>query len=300
MKLGMIGLNKNNGHPYSFSSIINGYDPYYLKKSGWDVIFNYLSKRSKKEFGIKDVNISHVWTQNLKTSNLLSKACFINNICADFTEMIGKVDGVIIARDDWKNHYKFSHEFLKKGIKVFIDKPLTLNKNELNFFTKYLRNNCLMSCSGLRYSTELKNLKKKIDPKSTRLIIANIHKDLEKYGVHMLEAIYGIGKGFNRSKLISKLPSRNKSFYIKLSSGVDVYLNCLGNVKKTINLKILTNKNNYDIDMFDNFGAFKETLINFVKFVKVNKHQFDPNETINIMNTLIKASKINDIKMHNI
>ena len=26
IKLGIIGFSKNNGHPYSFSAIINGYD----------------------------------------------------------------------------------------------------------------------------------------------------------------------------------------------------------------------------------------------------------------------------------
>ncbi len=34
MNLGIIGYNKNNGHPYSFSAIINGYDKNYLIKSG--------------------------------------------------------------------------------------------------------------------------------------------------------------------------------------------------------------------------------------------------------------------------
>ena len=39
---GIIGLSEGNGHPFSFSAIINGYDKIELKKSGWKVIYDYL------------------------------------------------------------------------------------------------------------------------------------------------------------------------------------------------------------------------------------------------------------------
>ena len=44
---GIIGLSANNGHPYSFSAILNGYDKIYFRQSGWDVILNYLEKEKK-------------------------------------------------------------------------------------------------------------------------------------------------------------------------------------------------------------------------------------------------------------
>lgn len=31
VKIGIIGINKSNGHPYSYSSIINGFNPIFLK-----------------------------------------------------------------------------------------------------------------------------------------------------------------------------------------------------------------------------------------------------------------------------
>ena len=45
--------------------------------------------------------------------------------------MLDEVDGIIIARDDWKSHLKISRYFLKNKKNVFIDKPLTLSKKEL-------------------------------------------------------------------------------------------------------------------------------------------------------------------------
>ena len=50
IKLGIIGFSKNNGHPYSFSAIINGYDKKYFKKVGYPQILNYLEKQKKKIF----------------------------------------------------------------------------------------------------------------------------------------------------------------------------------------------------------------------------------------------------------
>ena len=38
IKLGLIGLSEGNGHPYSFSAIINGYDKQAMQKSDWSVI----------------------------------------------------------------------------------------------------------------------------------------------------------------------------------------------------------------------------------------------------------------------
>ncbi|MFM9242221.1 Gfo/Idh/MocA family oxidoreductase, partial [Legionella pneumophila] len=73
----------------------------------------------------------------------------------DYEEMIGKIDLVFIARDDYQTHYKMAKPFLEHGIPVFIDKPLTLNIDELNYFEKYLNNGLLMSTSGMRYAQEL-------------------------------------------------------------------------------------------------------------------------------------------------
>ena len=47
MRVGMIGFSEGNGHPYSFSAIVNGYDKAAFDLSGWEVISGYLQKRKK-------------------------------------------------------------------------------------------------------------------------------------------------------------------------------------------------------------------------------------------------------------
>ena len=54
IKLGIIGLKDfDNGHPYSFAAIINGYDKKYFKKSKFKVILNYLKLKKKKILDLK-------------------------------------------------------------------------------------------------------------------------------------------------------------------------------------------------------------------------------------------------------
>ena len=49
--IGIIGVSEGNGHPFSYSSIINGYSPEGLAASGWPGIYEYVRRRHASEFG---------------------------------------------------------------------------------------------------------------------------------------------------------------------------------------------------------------------------------------------------------
>src|SRR6478609_392707 len=153
--LGIIGLSEGNGHPFSYSSIINGYSAEGLANSGWPGIYEYVRRRHASEFGIENWKITHAWTQDPESTKKLCAACRIPNSLADYRDMLDKVDAVIIARDDFENHFEMSREFLEHGLPVFIDKPLSVEVPELREFKPYLEKGQLMSCSGMRFSREL-------------------------------------------------------------------------------------------------------------------------------------------------
>ena len=51
MRLGILGLkNNDNGHPFSFSAIINGYNKSKFKKTRYKNILKYLDKKPQKRF----------------------------------------------------------------------------------------------------------------------------------------------------------------------------------------------------------------------------------------------------------
>ena len=60
------------------------------------------------EFGFDGVRVTHAWTQDNEITKRLSKACLIPNIVDNLSDLIGKVDGVIIARDDYENHFEMA------------------------------------------------------------------------------------------------------------------------------------------------------------------------------------------------
>jgi len=287
IKLGIIGLNDmDNGHPYSFSAIINGYNEKHFKRSKFNNILSYLKLKKKKEFGIKNVKVTHAWTQKLKITKNLCKSCKIENCLTNYEDMIGKVDGVIIARDDL--HYNIGKKFLEKKIPVFIDKPLTLKKKELKFFKKYLKTGLLMSTSGLRFSKEVAEVKKKLKKiGKIKLINAIVLNGLTKYGIHMLDIIDELD--FLKVIRIFRKKSNIEMVNYYCKNNVSINLFCLGKVQKIFKLQIVGNKGSISADILDNFFAFKNTLIIFVKMIKYRKPSFKVEKTINVLNVLINS-----------
>ena len=155
IRLGILGISEGNGHPFSFSAIINGYNDAGLANSGWNVIYDYVKRRDPSEFGFDNVRVTHTWTQDPEVTRKLCDACRIPNAVSRPDEMISNVDAVIIARDDYENHFSLAIPFLKAGMHVFVDKPLSLDVDELRSFLPYLESGKLMSCSGMRYAREL-------------------------------------------------------------------------------------------------------------------------------------------------
>ena len=291
IKLGIIGFSKNNGHPYSFSAIINGYNEKNFKKVGYPQILNYLKKQNKNNFFIKGLKITHAWSQDFKKTKLLCNACKIEKPLKDLKDMIGSVDGVIIARDDWRSHKKIASIFLEKKIPVFIDKPLTLSINELKYFKKFADQKLLMSCSALRFSNELKLAKTKIKNKNhIKLVIANVVNDVEKYAVHMLEVISALN--ILEVRKITKLKGFYKSFYLNLKSDKNLILNCFGPSFFIFNIQLYLLERKIEINFVDNFSSFKNTLIQFSKLIRKKKTNYNFNETSEIIKTLIKLKKL--------
>ncbi len=294
INVGIIGLSPNNGHPYSFSAIINGYNKSEFIKSGWDVILKYLEKRNTDDFGITDVKVTHAWTQNFNITKTLCMSCKIKNPCENIDQMKGEIDALIIARDDWECHLEISKSFLETGIPVFIDKPLTLSEKELNLFTPYLENNKLMSCSGFRYAKELDEIRKNQNfINELKLINGTVINDIYKYGIHMIEAISGLNLSFEKCK-IEKVKSLNNIYLITLNNNLPIFINCLGEVGKTFHLNLFSKKSNFHFDLYDNFTAFKKTLEEFFNMVKNNKNPINPMVTRDLIKILIRCKDLDE------
>jgi len=289
IKLGIVGINEGNGHPFSFSAIINGFDREGMKNSGWDVIYNYLITRDSSEFGFDNVQVTHAWTQDPEQTKNLAQASRIPNTVVDVEDMLDEVDGVIIARDDYETHYPLAKTFLEKGKFVFIDKPLSLRIEELRFFKKYLYGGRLMSCAGARYAKELDEIRGHIDSfGEMKLIRGAVMNSMEKYGVHMLDGIFGV-TGF-QVKSVSCFEAKHTSMLIKNTDNSLIYIDALGDSSKTLQFDFWSDKKRFHAEANDNFSMFRRLLADFIRMIRTKNPTVDPELVINTMKVLIAAN----------
>jgi hypothetical protein len=189
----MIGFSDGNGHPFSFSAILNGYRPDRFAACGWPVIAAYLARRDPSDFGIGDLRVTHAWMPDPEMTRGLCDACGIDVAARDVRELEGQVDAVIIARDDADSHWALAEPFLARGTPVFVDKPLAPSADVLDRFAPYLEAGMLMSCSGMRYAAELDGPRSELaEYGSLRLVRGAVVLDWMRYGIHAIDAICGV------------------------------------------------------------------------------------------------------------
>ena len=293
IRVGIIGVSEGNGHPFSFSAIVNGYDESQFANAGWPVILNYLKQQPADRFGFDGVRVTHAWTQDLATTRQLCSACRIDSACANAMDMLDAVDAVIIARDDWESHAALAMPFLERGISVFVDKPLTLDLLQLEAFKPYLHSGKLMSCSGLRYAAELDAMRA-ASPETgpIQLISGAVLNGLDKYGIHLIEAVASLGARFARPVAVTRLPAAHDSFVLTLQDGLPFHLDCLGAVGKTFHLSFFGQAGHRHFDLHDNFSAFRRTLEQFFQMVRTGVPAISPLETMGLMRLISNAQKL--------
>jgi hypothetical protein len=284
--IGIVGLSEGNGHPFSYSSIVNGYSPEGLAASGWPGIYQYVRRRHASEFGLDGWAITHAWTQDPDSTKKLCAACRIPHGVGDYREFLGKVDAVIIARDDYEVHFQMAMPFLEAGLPVFVDKPLSLEVSELRAFKPYLEKGQLMSCSGMRYSRELDEPRADLAAYGRlKLIRCAIVLSWEKYGIHLLEAALAITPA--RPVSVRMLPAEHASAVVLLDDGVPIQIDALGECARTFHLELFGTERTGAFDITDNFSMFRRMLWQFAESMRTGVPAIPPERTLEIMRVLI-------------
>ena len=205
----MLGMIPGNGHPYSWSAIINGYDPKEMASCPYESIPVYLGAQPLKEVKVPNAQVTHIWTDVLDEARLVAKASLIPNVVDQPEKVIGQVDGVFISTDDGYEHVRRARPFVEAGIPVFIDKPLATSIKDLQTFIDWEKNGCpILSSSGARYMQGLDNWDKdKEQYGELRWIASGMTKYWENYAIHAIQPLYRmLGPGFHSVRLESQHP----------------------------------------------------------------------------------------------
>jgi len=294
LKLGVIGLSPGNGHPYSWSAIFNGYDQATMENCGFSVIPRYLEKQQFPKDAIAEAKVTHVWAQDKGIASHIAKAALIEHVVEHYTDMIGQVDGVLLARDDAETHYEFAAPFLKAGIPIYIDKPLALSvadAKQLVDMQQYPGQ--LFSCSALRYAKEFKLSESELAQLGRlRHIHAKVPKDWDKYAVHAIEPLLLLA---NERGVIERTQVwRNKdatTLTVEYSRGLQALVSTIGSSNAPLTLRVMGDLGWKDLFFQDSYSAFKSALFEFVQGILHRDVRIDPEFMLEVVN-LIESGRV--------
>ncbi len=295
LKLGIIGISPGNGHPYSWSAIFNGYNPKMMERCGFPVIPRYLEKQKFPRDKILNADITHIWTQNKEISKHIAATTNINYVADNFEDLIGKVDAILLARDDSENHLKFATPFLKAGLPIYIDKPLALSlKSAKKLLSLQKYSGQIFSCSALRFADELCLNQEKLDSiGQIKNINGYISKDWDKYSIHIIDPIM---KLISKNDTIIRFQKWHNNDYsslnLELSSNINVKLETYGSGIVPSGIKVIGDKGFVDLIFYDTFRAFKNTLNEFILGITSQSNRIDEEQMLKVISWIEVGRKI--------
>jgi len=280
LKIGMVGGAKA-WHARSFSEMLNGYDEDLARQHNFPL---YKSK-------LEGARVTHIWDPDREAAELIAKICGIDKVVDEMEEMIGEIDGVIIADDTTMKHQRRAIPFLKAGLPTFVDKPLSPSIEEaeeiINLAKEY--NAPFMSCSALRYAKEVEEFLAKKEEIGEILTGNSICSgDLIFYGIHAMEQLYVcIGPGI---RSVQNVGEEGKDIVIiTKEDGRKFVLTVYKEISYLFQMNLYGTKGWREIRVEDSDYFYSNMLKAFLKMVETKEPPFPPEETLEIIKTLVLA-----------
>lgn len=286
-------MSEGNAHPYSWASIINGvFNADEITRVGYPAVAAYLNA-NQDTLGITAAKVSHVWTQEKSISESIAKSSGIQNVCENYTDMIGNVDAVLLCRDDPENHVEMAKPFIDAEVPIFIDKPLAFSKADLDYFkTEVEKGKFIMSCSSMRYANEARIVKQDLhNLGEIQLITAVGKKDWVKYGVHMLEAVFALLDDIKAVSVMNIGKPEKDIVKITFENGLVATIYLYKDVAPTFQVSVFGKTGWRLIDIKNSYSMFRDNIIEFVRSLQEGKPRLDFYKTENIISTLIAADE---------
>ena len=206
-------------------------------------------------------------------------------------DLLGHVDGVLICDDVSERHQKRAPTFLEAGIPTFIDKPLSRDPREAEELLS-LAERCgtpVMSCSALRYSTELAAL----DMAALGDVVCTIAvgpNELVFYGVHPCELVQAVmGPGVQSVRNVGD--AERNHVLLDYGDGRVGVLVVRHDIAYTFRATLLGSQGSAHLVIEDSGGFYREMLVRFIEMVRTKVMPIAPSDTLEIIRILDAASR---------
>ncbi len=292
IRVAMLGMVDGNGHPYSWTAILNGrYDAQVMADCGFPVIPQYLGAEPPENLGIPGVQVTHVWCDDPADAAKVARATFIPNVVERPEDVIGQVDAVIIPTDRGWEHVDRCRPFIEAGIPLFIDKPLCDRPEHLEqFIAWHDAGKAFLSTSAMRYGKEFAAARQKL-PETVgelRLVTITTPKSWERYGIHALEAVYPMFAPGDWLSVANTGTESANIVHARHASGVDVVLAAVSDMYGAFcKLAVYGTKGSLFVPFADTFFAFKAQLEGFGAYLRTGQSPVPFEETVELMKIVI-------------
>lgn len=291
IRLAMMGMVEGNGHPFSWSAIINGrYDKQEMTRCGYPVIPQYLGAQPAGALGIPGVKVTHVWCDDPADAARVSKAAFIPHVVTDPREVIGQVDAVVVPTDKGQEHVDRARPFIEAGLPIFIDKPLTDNEEHLRQFVQWHQEGKpFLSSSCMRYAKEYAACRRRLgEVGELRLITMTTAKSWERYGIHALEGVYPFLEPGGWLSAANTGTAQANVVHVRHRDGVSVVLAAVDDMYGGFGfLNLHGTKGSLAARCEDTFHAFKAQLVAFVEYLRTGRLPFAFRQTVEMIKIII-------------
>lgn len=236
---------------------------------------------------ITDARITHVWAGEYpdRLAELEALLGPYDHIVASPEELLGKVDGVLLLddTDGGARHAGLAEPFLKAGMPVFVDKPMTTEFADAQrlFATAAEHNAPLFSSSALRFPVELD--RSAIDALGHISSIVSVGpEEWFYYGVHAVEVMGTITADAPVSVHRFALPRKDVAVVI-YESGLVGTVQTLRDAQYIFEVSVYGENGAYSFRVEDGMGFYTNEMKAFVEMIATRIPPITPEATLTVL-----------------
>jgi len=242
-----------------------------------------VAKLINVEKGIPGFKVTHIWGEKDEFAAKTAETGKIPTIVKRPTDMLGKVDGVMIDHRDGAFHIAAARPFVKARYPVFVDKPMTRSLAEARAFLK-LRKACrapVCTMSSIYYHEDMPGVQKRLAQIGRlRLLRLSGPGDWNSpwggiwfYGIHQVEMmVHLLGAGATAASMSKN--GKDCTAVVSYPEGLTVEMSFLTDCPYRFNLQAIGHDGSVDWAMGHDPKTLHCTTRIFTKMFRTRKEPF--------------------------
>lgn len=200
---------------------------------------------------VKGCTVDYVWGETPAFAKKAAKDGGIPNIVKKSTDMLGKVDAIIVDHRHAKHHLAAVKPFIKNGIPAFVDKPFCYRSDKGKDFLKLAKANkaAVTSHSALPLQKSFLRFQKKME--SLQTIVAGVtygpcdikstYGGIFFYGIHQVDMVVN-AFGYNVSSVQVAKKGKNATASLMYPDGKIVVMHLISEGLSRFHITAIGNK----------------------------------------------------------